>query len=181
MNVPNGHRIRPAAPEDAAAVAQIHVDGWRTTYRGVVPDAYLDALSQEKYAQNWLGRFTNPEGGQFTLVADDETGRIVGFASGGPERTGDPEFKGELYAIYVPADVQGRGIGGLLLRAFAAGLAGHGLSTMLIWALKDNPWRRFYEKQGGRLVRARRIEIGGAKLPEFGYGWPSLSALKGGS
>ena len=35
--------IRPAVPADAHALAEAHTEGWRSGYRGVIDDAYLDA------------------------------------------------------------------------------------------------------------------------------------------
>ncbi|HEX7041129.1 MAG TPA: hypothetical protein VF202_13505 [Trueperaceae bacterium] len=42
--------IRAAKPEDALAIGRVHVDPWRTTYRGLLPDAVLAALSVEQRA-----------------------------------------------------------------------------------------------------------------------------------
>ena len=39
--------IREATPEDARAIATVHVASWRTTYRGLLRDAYLDSLDLE--------------------------------------------------------------------------------------------------------------------------------------
>ncbi|HNI60392.1 MAG TPA: GNAT family N-acetyltransferase, partial [Pseudomonadota bacterium] len=33
--------VRPAGPDDAEAIARVHVETWRATYRGLVPDHYL--------------------------------------------------------------------------------------------------------------------------------------------
>ena len=45
--------IRPATVDDAAAVAHVHVSSWRSTYRGLMPDAVLDSLSVERRAEFW--------------------------------------------------------------------------------------------------------------------------------
>src|ERR1041385_8579918 len=45
--------IRPAAPEDAPAIARVHVESWRTTYRGIFPQGLLDGLSIEDRARSW--------------------------------------------------------------------------------------------------------------------------------
>ena len=39
----DGVIIRPDDVSDAVAIARVHVDSWRTTYAGIVPDDYLDA------------------------------------------------------------------------------------------------------------------------------------------
>lgn len=37
--------VRAARPDDAAAAARVHVEGWRETYRGLVADDILDNAS----------------------------------------------------------------------------------------------------------------------------------------
>ena len=43
--------IREASPTDAAAIARVHVDSWRTTYAGIVPADYLANLSYTRREQ----------------------------------------------------------------------------------------------------------------------------------
>ena len=64
--------IRPATVEDAPALAQVHVTSWRETYRGLVPDAYLDSLSVPERTERWRGRLSGADPGAFTLVAEDD-------------------------------------------------------------------------------------------------------------
>ncbi len=37
--------VRDATSADAPAIARIHIDSWRSTYRGIVPHEYLAELS----------------------------------------------------------------------------------------------------------------------------------------
>lgn len=167
--------IRAARLEDAPGIARVHVDSWRTTYAGLVPADYLADLSYEKMEARRIQGLSNPH--VRTLVAETEDGRVVGFATGGPERSGDPEFRGELYAIYLLAEQQGRGLGRRLVERFAGELAELGFDSMLVWVLAENPARRFYAAMGGEPVREQIITIGGARLPEIGFGWRSLGPL----
>ena len=179
--------VREARPADVPGIARVHVDTWRTTYRGIVPDDYLDALSYEARERFWaraLERLAAAgamgeahPGGHF--VAEAPGGEIVGFASCGREATGDPHYPGELYAIYVLDAWQGQGLGRRLARAVADQLAAAGLDAMLVWVLADNPMRRFYEALGGRLLREKQVEIGGVALVEVAYGWPDTAVLRG--
>ena len=105
----------------------------------------------------------------------EEGEAVVGFASGGRERAGEVEFSGELYALYVLAQAQGRGHGRQLVRAVVDGLRGMELSEMIVWVLRDNPnARRFYERLGGAFVREQPITIGSTVLQEVSYGWRRL-------
>jgi ribosomal protein S18 acetylase RimI-like enzyme len=168
--------VRPAETDDAAAIARVHVDTWRTTYRGLLSDDFLAALDDAGYEQRWRRTLTDGTGRVY--VADD--GRsIVGFASGGPERAGEDGFTGELYAIYVLQEAQGHGHGTRLVRAVAQGLRDMGLADMIVWVLRDNgPARHFYERLGGVYVRTQPITIGSALLQEVSYGWKSLDDIR---
>lgn len=167
--------VRPADAADAAAIARVHVDTWRTAYRGLLPDEFLGSLDDAGYEERW--KRTLRDGSGRVYVAED--GRnIVGFASGGPERAGEEGFTGELYAIYVLEEAQGRGHGHRLVQAVVQGLREMQLPNMIVWVLRDNHGaRHFYERIGGVYVRAQPITIGSALLQEVSYGWRSLDEV----
>ena len=48
-----GIQIRAAVPEDAASMARVHVDSWRSTYAGIVPAEYLAGLSYPNRESLW--------------------------------------------------------------------------------------------------------------------------------
>lgn len=171
--------IRDAGSADAAGIARVHVDTWRATYRGIVPDARLDGMSHAASAERWAGELASPtEPGWFALVAVDE-GQVVGFATGGRERTGHAEYRGEIGGIYILPEYQMQGIGRLLVAEAAGRLTDAGLDGLLIWVLRDNPSHGFYERLGGVCVSEKVIDIGGADLVEVAYGWPDARVLLG--
>ena len=170
-------RIREASEEDAVAIARIHVDSWRTTYPGIVPDDILAGLSYERREDAWRATLSNPDTQEAVFVAEEVGGQIVGFASGGLERSGDPVYKGELYAIYLLQEYQGQGLGRELILTVVKRLLQEGFRSMLVWVLRENPSRGFYEKLGGQYVREQLIDIGDAQLVEVAYGWPDIRAL----
>src|SRR5512136_2530600 len=100
--------IRPAQIEDARAMARVHVDTWRTTYAGIVPDEHLANLSVERSQARWSEHLQDPQGEQ-AFVALTSTGEIVGIASGGPAREAVENCDGELYVLYVLKAFQGMG------------------------------------------------------------------------
>ena len=170
--------IREVRPEDVAGIARVHVESWRTTYRGIMPQAFLDGLSVESRTRWWEGLFARTDSRRCVLVAEDDDGEMIGFAIGGPESRGGREFTGEVYAVYLLEQHQRRGIGRRLMRAAAERLAALDMPAMLLWVLAENhPSRRFYEAIGGEALRTERIEIGGAELDEVAYGWRDTAAL----
>ena len=171
--------IRKAQPTDASAIAKVHVDSWRTTYAGIIPADFLATLSYERREASWRETLAAPDSSRFTIVAEDAKGEIVGFASGGPEREGDPLYQGELYAIYLRQSQQRQGLGRQLTAAVVERLLQRGLPSMLVWVLADNQSARaFYETLGGQpLNHEKELTIGGASLIEVAYGWSDIHSL----
>lgn len=162
--------VRPAGPEDAAAIARVQVRTWKSAYRGVVPDEYLDAMTAGRArVERWRGILA-AQGEGVALVAEKQR-RAVAFATGGPCRDADPRFDAELSALYVLPTWQGRGLGAALARAVAATLATRGRRAMKVWVLERGPARPFYEHLGGRLCDRRQDvrEDGRLALDEVAY------------
>ncbi len=173
-NPPN---IREATLADIPGIARVHVDTWRTAYRGIVPADFLASLTYEGKESLWSLILGTPAEKSCVYVAEDETGQIVGFASCGPVRPRSEPHEGELYAIYILDSHHGKGIGRKLFTAIANHLARNGFTSMLLWVFADNPARRFYEALGGQKVNEKQFEIGGATLTEVGYLWPDITAI----
>ncbi len=169
--------IRPATVADAAGIAHVHVESWRSTYPGMLPDRYLVGLSTASHERRWRGLLSGaPPRGRRTFVAS-AGGRIVGFASCGPQRTGLHGFAGEFYALYLIDQAQGMGMGRRLLASMAQHLLAANSQAAVVWVLRDNPSRFFYEQLGGQLLAEQPISFAGAKLMEVAYGWTDLVPL----
>lgn len=170
-------QIRPALPGDAAAVAQVHVETWRTTYAGVVPDDYLLGLREANQRRSWRQQIAARAWPGSVLVAEAPgAGKrsIVGFGSCGALRGGALQYEAEIYTLYVSSDWQGEGIGrGLLTGLFQSALSA-GLRSAMLWVLSRNPSRYFYEAMGGEQVGERKERFAGSWLEESAYGWANL-------
>ncbi len=169
--------IREARLENAAGIAKVYVDGWRTTYPGIVSDEYLANMSYEEHVHRWVRILSTSDG--FIYVAEDEPGNIVGFIWGGPEHNGDSDYKGELHAIYILKSHQGLGLGRSLTRVLAEKLLEVGIESMIVWVLAANPSRHFYESLRAQFVRRGPYEVGGITLDDLGYGWTDIRVLLG--
>jgi len=166
--------VRQARIKDADSIAFVHVQSWKTTYVGIVPDAYLASLTPESRAEMWK-EWLN-EGQALTFVAEDATG-VFGFASGGKARDTIDGYDAELYAIYVLQQKQRRGVGRSLVRKVAKALRDNGFRSLIVWVLAKNPSVDFYVRLRGSPVADKEIEIGGARLTEIAFGWTSLDDL----
>lgn len=166
--------IRPAALPDAARLGQLHVEIWRASYRGILPGPYLDSLSDVRHAAFWARILDDPDRAAGVFVAEVQHEGVVGFADSGPERGGGPGW-GEVMALYLLPGWQRQGLGRRLVAACSEHLLHHGHDALAIWALRDNPARRFYEAIKGRAAESRPTRIGGAVLIEQCYRWPDIT------
>ena len=151
-----GKNVRPARVNDARGIADVHVASWRTTYKGIFPDTLLDGLCVDKREQSWRETLAASEPSSVTLVACDVDGSIVGFISGGVERTGRLGYEGEVYAIYLLQLAQRQGLGTLLVQHFVRELRARGVGETGQYLdvealLKNNvPFRLIVSTEGGQ-------------------------------
>ena len=159
-------------------MSKVHVDTWRTSYAGIVPAEHLVGLSYRDREARWEQILTAGRPTESNFVAETVAGDVVGFPGGGPEREGNPTYRGELYGIYLLEAYQRKGLGRRLVSAVAHRLLADGFGSMLVWVLKDNrPACWFYETLGGERVGRKTIAIGGADLVEVSYGWRDIADL----
>jgi len=169
--------LRPARSHDAAGIARVHVETWRDTYAGLVPDGYLLNLTQAGQAAQWAAALGGTRSAETALVAEiigAQGPRVVGFGSCGRARAGP--VAGEVYTLYVGANWQNRGIGRRLLTGLFEVLAKQRTAAAAIWVLSGNPARFFYEAMGGIRQAERKERFAGTLLDETAYVWPDLQA-----
>jgi ribosomal protein S18 acetylase RimI-like enzyme len=136
--------LRPAEPEDAIAVARVHVRSWQAAYRSLLPAVYLDNLRPEDRAQQYDFASRDPLKPR-TIVACDE-GLILGFATTMPSREPDLKDHGELCALYVDPEHWDRGFGVVLVSAARTGLFQLGFRNAVLWIMDGNiRAQRFYQ------------------------------------
>ncbi len=168
------NKIRRAHSGDEFGLAQVHVKSWQETYKGLVPQNYLDQLPSEieERVSEWKKTLVNPK--RWTFVAENSQG-LAGFILFGLPR--DPNKEGfiELGAIYLLASEKGQGIGFALLSAGFNLMRELGYKSVYCWVLENNPTIKFYEKTGATFTGdTKDDEIGGKKLVELAYQWQSL-------
>jgi ribosomal protein S18 acetylase RimI-like enzyme len=176
--------IRRARPSDATAIGAVHVAAWRSTYPGILPDAFLARLSLPRQSAHYDNAIRSGVGVHVAAASGlDIPGgsgsggpRIVGFVSGDRARhsgIGD----GEIETLYVLDDWRDRGLGRRLIRAAASHLAASGCRSAYCWVLRDNPSRWFYERLGGKSVAESTVRVGGASVVQTAFMWDPIERL----
>lgn len=162
--------IRGATPDDAAGIARVHVDSWKSTYPGILPEAAVKSISFEKQQAVWK-RALETAADRSVFIAEAD-GEAVAYATAGPARNrGVPRFTGEVFTLYVLQGWQGRGIGRTLLRTARDALVKAGHERIIVWVVAENPAVWFYESQGGLTIAERDDIVAGTPVRLRAYGW----------
>lgn len=151
--------IRRATMQDAQGIAKVHVDSWRTTYKGILPQSFLDNLSYDKRTELWQKNIAIVS--NVVLVAENEQGEIVGFAVGSTRETNLVPNASDLTSIYLLEHYQGQAIGKKLLKAMMLSFKEQQFQTIYVDVLADNKTRYFYEYYGAQFVKSVSLNIGG--------------------
>jgi L-amino acid N-acyltransferase YncA len=159
--------VRRATDADARAIAEIRIETWRATYAGIVPQAMLDRMDVDRTVVGICGLIA----GDTHVLVIEADGKIAGYAFVAAARDEDAAGLGEVEAIYVRPEAQGRGLGGRLMDAAIADLGEQGFQTSVLWVLTDNaPARGFYEHAGFRPDGAARdLDFDGEQVQEIRY------------
>lgn len=172
--------VRPAAPSDAAEIARIQLDTWRSAYADLLPPtvlAELDAGEARQEAElTW--RQTVEQGPAQVFVAV-EGGWLVGFCAAGPApedetagADGTPAKDSATVALVSTLLVEPRwgrrGHGGRLLADAAAAMRAAGSTRGIAWVPEpDKASLRFYERAGWVADgTVRTLDAGGRPLRE---------------
>ena len=153
----------------AAKLAQLHVKTWRETYQWLLPQDFLDKLSESKRAENWSKIMETLTGDQLLLGAwrGDE---LIAFLHAGPARTPVENSDFELFAIYVAKAAQGTGLGRELMNHFKRFGRKSGKKRAHLLVLKNNPAEPFYLHTGWRLSpMVFDLKLNGQSFQENSY------------
>lgn len=169
-------RIRQANVHDVGDIARIHVASWKSTYKGMISDDYLSALSIEKRIENWRWVFNHLNPHEVIYVAENADGTLIGFANGGKCRSEEfNKYDSELYAIYILEEYQGKGYGQALFSSIIKHLQSHDYHSLMVWVLERNPATAFYSRLGGQVFSQKDIRIGNETVTELAMGWSDIN------
>lgn len=166
--------IRPATETDAPAIAELHQRSWRSAYRGLLPDSYLDGTAGDQLAAHWATAFHRDEPRRVILVALAPDG-IAGFVAAWPK---GPDTA-LIDNLHVAPGQRGGGLGRRLMGRAAAELRRLGFRAVFLEVIEGNhDARGFYRRLGG-VEGALFVEpIGGHPTRVIPVAWNSLAMLE---
>lgn len=165
--------IRKALPDDAKAIAQVHISSWQDAYRDLMPAEYLSGL-QATLAQRESFWMRSIEADEPKVWVAEVDGQVVGWISVGASRDEEAAGKntGEVMAIYVLAGYWQTGVGLALWKAGLQNLMVQGYQDLTLWVLSRNDRAiRFYRRAGcvEDTGSERTLQRGGVTLEEVRY------------
>ena len=178
-SVTAGGLIRAASPLDAAALARVQRESWRTTYAGILPLDVIARHAGRRSEAAWRRDLAASRGVRATWIAERPGAGAIGFAMCGDARDPIEGIEAEIYALYVLQSEQRRGVGRALVQAAARHFVRNGYFGFYLWVLKANRARLFYEALGGQEIAERTEKLGKHPFAQVAYGWHDLTALVG--
>ena len=166
----NNWQIKQAEFGDLADVARIHVKSWQQTYKGQVPQEYLDGMDVIKRKEKWEEIFQadNADAKNLYLVYDQA--KAIGFVNFGCSRDNRLTGYGEIYVVYLLQEAWGKGLGYALFKTAARILRSVDYTKAYVWVLESNQTAiNSYLRWGGQMDKILTVNtnIGGKPVVEF--------------
>lgn len=150
--------IRALTPEDdLTEIGRVYAESWQHSYRGIVPDDYLDRLTPERCS----AAVRIDPAASLVLYED---GRPVGTCMATFARDAERRGFGEIVSLYLRPGYTGRGRGRQLLEQALQKLRNDGCEDVCLWVLRDNTAaQRFYRRAGFAFSGSTKQELFGAQ------------------
>ena len=170
-------KLRKAEPKDAAALGHIQVTSWRSAFRNIASDNFLDHMvSEENQTEDWKEILAEKDP---VIFVAELAKAPVGYAWAQLEDDKSVEWDAELVSMHILPEHKRQGIGRKLFAVTVAHLKRQGCKSIYLWVLEENhPARKFYEALGGRPAGKHTIKLGDRELTEVAYDWKDMSQLE---
>ena len=150
--------------DDRNKISSVYEQSWKTAYRGIVPDDFLDSIP----AGRWASKVDTPSWNTLVCLED---GQIIGTSSFCESRFDVFEGYGEIISIYLLPEYVGKGCGRQLMERALSELRNLGYTKAFLWVLEENNRARAFYEKIGFVLSDKSIEnnIGGKDLREVSY------------
>jgi len=156
--------IREANIKDIEDISKIVTNGWKTTYRGIIDNEYLDNLS---YLDNSPKIEKHLMENKIYVHENCNSKALDGIIAIGDARTEKNNSLAEIYSLYVNLENRGKKIGTKLIECVKENVASLGKKGILVYCLAQNKKAiNFYEKTGARPIGTRCKKINNKDVEE---------------
>ncbi|WP_199423799.1 GNAT family N-acetyltransferase [Actinotalea solisilvae] len=164
--------VRPATPDDEAAVARVQLRAWRSTHADLLGADVLEQLDVMAVRQQWAAAISSPPSRAHHVLVACDGPRVVGFAASAPlpaahedtadAATGGPDASGgvEVVALEVDPDARQGGHGSRLLAACVDIARDAGATHLQTWVLDGDDAREQFLRGAGLGPDGAERELG---------------------
>jgi len=163
--------LRRARETDARGIAEVHVETYRTAFRGELPQQYLEAITVADREHYWAHELHALPPKRRPWVAEAD-GRLVGFvAAGASHHQGASALTGEVYMLFVLPECWDRGLGRNLLAHAERDLLANGYTEAEVWIPLENERANLFGSLAGWQTdgQTRTSGVGASQLVEARY------------
>lgn len=164
-------KIRHSQSSDIEAIAKLKVTGFQNAYKGIMDDAYLEAMSVSEQIRILKELYLSEN--IFVAEKDNE---ILGFCriyDYDKAVYEDEEIDCEIRELYVKPDLKRMGIGSELFNYILHYFKDKGKKKLYLGCFKDNcNSRKFYEKMGGISWLESELKVGEKIYKTVSYVYP---------
>lgn len=161
--------VRRAGDGDRAAIAEIHAESWRDTYRGVLPDRFLAREVHATMSARWAAQ---PIGQADAVLVAEGTAGLLGFCAAWD---GESAY---IDNLHVSAGARSQGLGRRLLGETARHFLAHGRTKGHLHVVVANPRARaLYLALGGTPAGIVDKNLYGTPVPNERIAWDDLAVL----
>jgi GNAT superfamily N-acetyltransferase len=169
------YSIRKANGMDAAKIAELHALSWLSTYRGILPDSYLDNDLFAERNSYWVHKLKTLTENDFVLLAEEGAIAIGFIAVLDRPEAGCDAF---IDNLHVRKEFKGKGIGRALMKEGARLLRESKRNSAYLWVLDGNTAAgRFYLSRGAEISDTSVAKFGGKEVQQTRYVWNDLTSL----
>ncbi len=149
--------VRIAFSKDADVIGEVHSSAWKSAYRGIIPDSFIDSDTAAKRKNEFLDSIKDDKCTYFLLEESDQPVGIV--------KTREANNGLEIESIYILSEFRGKGLGRQFIDFIKVKRSG-----IFLWVLEANTnARRFYEKNGFTPTGETRTITRGVELTQIRY------------
>ena len=156
-------------------LACVHAESWKATYRGILPDTYLDSEVDAERDRYWHSALASTRYPIVKLARED--GVIVGFVA----LHDDPDDAGydlTIEHLHLLPETTGARPWQSLDESGGTARYTNGGRTVCLWVFDDNSAAiGFYERLGGVTDAHGTDKFAGGDAPDRRIGWHDLDGL----